>query len=136
MLIFFYQFFFFLSIFFFLSFFFSQFFLLFFLSIFFLLFFFINFFYYFFLIIFFLFFQIIQCLDERWIGLTINTINFSKAFMTFLDDALKLPTTDSKIFVDDILYDIFYAQLKHLENSLSSGKYKAEVTDFQNKIEI
>jgi len=74
--------------------------------------------------------------DERWIGLTINTINFSKAFMTFLDDALKLPTTDSKIFVDDILYDIFYAQLKHLENSLSSGKYKAEVTDFQNKIEI
>lgn len=66
-------------------------------------------------------------LDERWLSLTNNTVNFSKAFMTFLEDALKLPTADSKIFVDDILHDIFFAQLKHLENSLSSGKYKAEV---------
>jgi len=69
----------------------------------------------------------VQFLDERWLSLTNNTINFSKAFITFLDDALKLPTADSKILVDDILHDIFFAQLKHLENSLSSGKYKTEV---------
>jgi len=69
--------------------------------------------------------------DERWLSLTNNTINFSKAFITFLDDALKLPTADSKTFVDDILHDIFFAQLKHFENSLSSGKYKAEAKFIQ-----
>ena len=47
--------------------------------------------------------------------------------MTFLDDALKMPSADSNIFVDEILHDIFQAQLKHLENSLRSGKYKGEV---------
>ena len=49
--------------------------------------------------------------------------------MTFLDDALKLPSADSNIFVDEILHDIFQAQLKHVENSLRSGKYKGEVRD-------
>lgn len=47
--------------------------------------------------------------------------------MTFLDDALKMPSADSNIFVDDILLDIFQAQLKHVENSFRSGKYKGEV---------
>jgi len=47
--------------------------------------------------------------------------------LTFLDDALKMPSADSNIFVDEILHDIFQAQLKHLENSLRSGKYKGEV---------
>lgn len=60
-------------------------------------------------------------------ALTSNTINFSKAYLTFLDDALKMPSADSNIFVDEILHDIFQAQLKHLENSLRSGKYKGEV---------
>nr|CAG4636815.1 EOG090X021B [Ceriodaphnia reticulata]SVE72797.1 EOG090X021B [Ceriodaphnia reticulata] len=65
--------------------------------------------------------------DECWVALTSNTINFSKAYLTFLDDALKLPSADSNIFVDEILHDIFQAQLKHVENSLRSGKYKGEV---------
>jgi hypothetical protein len=66
-------------------------------------------------------------LDECWVALTSNTINFSKAYLTFLDDALKMPSADSNIFVDEILHDIFQAQLKHVENSLRSGKYKGEV---------
>nr|SVE85355.1 EOG090X021B [Daphnia pulicaria] len=64
--------------------------------------------------------------DECWVALTSNTINFSKAYLTFLDDALKMPSADSNIFVDEILHDIFQAQLKHVENSLRSGKYKGE----------
>nr|SVE79979.1 EOG090X021B [Daphnia magna] len=64
--------------------------------------------------------------DECWVALTSNTINFSKAYLTFLDDALKMPSADSNIFVDDILLDIFQAQLKHVENSFRSGKYKGE----------
>jgi hypothetical protein len=38
-----------------------------------------------------------------------------------------MPSADSNIFVDEILHDIFQAQLKHVENSLRSGKYKGEV---------
>ncbi|EFX81943.1 hypothetical protein DAPPUDRAFT_195921 [Daphnia pulex] len=64
--------------------------------------------------------------DECWVALTSNTINFSKAYLTFLDDALKMPSADSNIFVDEILHDIFQAQLKHVESSLRSGKYKGE----------
>nr|CAG4641498.1 EOG090X021B [Eurycercus lamellatus] len=64
--------------------------------------------------------------DECWVSLTSNTINFSKAFLTLLDDALKLPSTDSHLFADEILHDIFQAQLKHVEASLRSGKYKSE----------
>lgn len=69
-------------------------------------------------------------IDECWVALTSNSINFSKAYLTFLDDALKLPSADSNLFVDEILHDIFQAQLKHVENSLRSGKYKGEVVTF------
>jgi len=68
--------------------------------------------------------------DECWVSLTSNTINFSKAYLTFLDDALKLWTNDTKIYVDEILHDIFQAQLKHVEVSYRSGKYAAEVLTF------
>ncbi len=74
--------------------------------------------------------------DECWVALTSNTINFSKAYLTFLDDALKLPSADSNIFVDEILHDIFQAQLKHVENSLRSGKYKGEVKNDNVGIEL
>ena len=77
---------------------------------------------------FFLLLLIIPLLDQYWISLTSNTINFTKAYLTFLDDALKLPFADSNIFVDEILNDIFQAQLSHVERSLRSGKYKGEVS--------
>nr|SVE74045.1 EOG090X021B [Daphnia barbata] len=70
--------------------------------------------------------------DECWVALTSNTINFSKAYLTFLDDALKMHSADSNIFVDEILHDIFQAHLKHVENSVRSGKYKGEAK-FINK---
>lgn len=60
-------------------------------------------------------------------ALTSNTINFSKAYLTFLDDVLKLHTDSGNTFIDEILYDIFQAQMKHVENSIRSEKYKAEV---------
>lgn len=66
-------------------------------------------------------------LDQHWVSLTSNTINFSKAYLTFLDDALKLPFRDCHIYVDEILHDIFQAQLLHVDKSLRSGKYKGEV---------
>ena len=66
--------------------------------------------------------------DDCWVSLTSNTISFSKAFLSLLDDALKLPGADGQhLFVDEMLHDIFQAQLRHVESSLKSGKYKAEV---------
>lgn len=46
----------------------------------------------------------------------------------FLDDVLKLSCADSNLVADNILHDVFQAQLKHVENSLRSGKFKNEVS--------
>nr|CAG4638285.1 EOG090X021B [Cyclestheria hislopi] len=70
--------------------------------------------------------------DDCCVLLTSNTINFTKAFLSLLEDAMKLSTNDNNFLIDEILYDIFQAQLKHVENSSRSGKYAAEA-NFINK---
>ena len=61
---------------------------------------------------------------------TVNTANFTKAYLTFLDDALKLWTTDCNILIDELLYEMFQAQLKHVEASQRSGKYAVTEAKF------
>nr|CAG4646074.1 EOG090X021B [Macrothrix elegans] len=64
--------------------------------------------------------------DDCMVSLTSNTINFSKAYLSFLEDVLKLQSRNSNLLVDEILCDIFLAQLKHVDNSLRSERYKGE----------
>lgn len=64
--------------------------------------------------------------DDCWVYLTNNTINFSKAYLTYRDDALKLRTSENGKNIDELLHDILLAQFKHVEASLRSCKYVAE----------
>jgi hypothetical protein len=44
-----------------------------------------------------------------------------------LEDCLRLATPELLYTVDDVLSDVFQAQVLHVEASCSSEKYKAEV---------
>lgn len=66
--------------------------------------------------------------DECWIGLTSNTIYFSKAYLNFVDDALKLHTDEIHSMVEKSLYDIIRAQMKHVEICAKNEKFKNEVS--------
>lgn len=68
--------------------------------------------------------------------MTNNTINFSKAYLTYRDDALKLRTSENGKNIDELLHDILLAQFKHVEASLRSCKYVAEVKDHISMINI
>ncbi|PNF29096.1 Exocyst complex component 8 [Cryptotermes secundus] len=64
---------------------------------------------------------------DCWLGLTSNTVAFSKLYLMLLDDCLRLATPELQYTVDDVLSDVFQAQMLHVEASCSSEKYKAEV---------
>jgi hypothetical protein len=66
---------------------------------------------------------------DCWLGLTCNTVAFSKLYLMFLEDCLRLATPELLYTVDDVLSDVFQAQMIHVEISCSSEKYKAEVWD-------
>lgn len=63
---------------------------------------------------------------ECWINLTTNTIAFSKLYLSLLEDCLRLTTPELQHTVDEVLGDVFHAQLKHVEASLSSEKLQSE----------
>lgn len=67
------------------------------------------------------------CVGDCWLGLTANTVAFSKLYLTLLEDCLRLATPELLYTVDDVLSDVFKAQMLHVEASLSSDKYMAEV---------
>lgn len=62
-----------------------------------------------------------------WLQLTPNTISFTKVFLTLLNDCIKLRTPDLLYTVDEILYDVLEAQVRHYEQSLRS-ETQQEVT--------
>lgn len=64
---------------------------------------------------------------DCWLGLTGNTVAFSKLYLTLLEDCLRLATPELLYTVDEVLSGVFQAQILHVEASLSSDKYKAEV---------
>ncbi|KAJ4432975.1 hypothetical protein ANN_15232 [Periplaneta americana] len=63
---------------------------------------------------------------DCWLGLTGNTVAFSKLYLTLLEDCLRLATPELLYTVDEVLGDVFQAQMLHVEASLSSDKYKTE----------
>ena len=64
---------------------------------------------------------------DCWIGLTGNTVAFSKLYLTLLEDCLRLATPELLFTVDEVLGDVFQAQMIHVKASLTSDKYKPEV---------
>lgn len=67
------------------------------------------------------------CIGDCWLGLTANTVAFSKLYLTFLEDCLRLATPELLYTVDEVLSDVFKAQMLHVEASLSNDKYVVEV---------
>lgn len=59
--------------------------------------------------------------------LTPNVLSFVKLFMSLLDDCLKLYTSELLYTIDEILYDVYDAQLRYVEQSLQS-EMQQEVT--------
>jgi len=70
---------------------------------------------------------LLVCIGDCWLGLTANTVAFSKLYLTFLEDCLRLATPELLYTVDEVLSDVFKAQMLHVEASLSSHKYVVEV---------
>lgn len=69
--------------------------------------------------------------DECWISLTSNTIYFSKAFLNFVDDVLKMHTPETHALIVEIIVDIFRTHLKHVSASLNNDKFKTEIKFIQ-----
>jgi hypothetical protein len=59
---------------------------------------------------------------DTWIQLTNNTIVFTKLFLMLLNDCLRLQTTELLHTINDVLYDVFEAQIRHVEASLRNEK--------------
>lgn len=55
---------------------------------------------------------------DTWIQLTASTLSFTKMFLTLLEDCMRLKTTELIYTIDETLYSVFEAQIKHMENSL------------------
>ncbi|KAI4465414.1 exocyst complex component 8 [Holotrichia oblita] len=59
---------------------------------------------------------------DYWLQLTTNTVSFTKLFLKFLDDCLKLQTADLLHIIDETMYFVYEAQIKHVEYSLKNEK--------------
>ncbi|RZB39025.1 exocyst complex component 8, partial [Asbolus verrucosus] len=55
---------------------------------------------------------------DIWIQLTSNTVVFTKSYLILLDDCLRLKTTELLYTINEVLYDVFEAQIRHIEASL------------------
>lgn len=55
---------------------------------------------------------------DTWIQLTASTLSFTKMFLTLLEDCMRLKTTELIYTIDETLYSVFEAQIRHTENSL------------------
>nr|XP_023022434.1 exocyst complex component 8 [Leptinotarsa decemlineata] len=55
---------------------------------------------------------------DTWLQLTPSTLAFTKMFLLFLNDCLKLKTNELMFTIDEMLYSVFEAQVRHNENSL------------------
>ncbi|GLH13582.1 Exocyst complex component 8 [Gryllus bimaculatus] len=63
---------------------------------------------------------------ECWINLTSNTVAFCKLYLALVEDCLCLATAELLYTIDEVLGDVFHAQLKHVEASLKNDKLRSE----------
>lgn len=59
---------------------------------------------------------------ESWIVLSASTVAFTRQYLSLLEDCLRLCTTELAHTVDQVLTDVFGAQLSHVEVNLQSDK--------------
>ncbi|KAK5645988.1 hypothetical protein RI129_004452 [Pyrocoelia pectoralis] len=55
---------------------------------------------------------------DCWLQLTQNTLSFTKLFLILLEDCLKLQTAELIYTIDEALFDVLDAQIKHIALSL------------------
>lgn len=64
---------------------------------------------------------------DTWIHLTNNTVVFTKLYLILLNDCLRLETTELLYTINEVLYEVFEAQVRHVEASLRNES-QLEVT--------
>ncbi|MPC96541.1 Exocyst complex component 8 [Portunus trituberculatus] len=67
-------------------------------------------------------------MDELCVGLTDNTVQFSRAFLSYLEDMLRLFWPETERLINESLTAIFSAQLRHCQVSLTEPLFKNEVS--------
>lgn len=55
---------------------------------------------------------------------------FTKTFLTLLNDCLKMRTTELIYTIDEILYNVYEAQIKYIENILRN-ELNLEVSKYE-----
>lgn len=70
---------------------------------------------------------LIEFLGDTWIQITSSNLAFTKMFFLLLDDCMKLKTTELLHTIDETLYEVFDAQIKHNETYLR-GEMNQEVS--------
>ncbi|CAI9734539.1 Hypothetical predicted protein [Octopus vulgaris] len=66
--------------------------------------------------------------DDCFVNLTINTVQFTKTTLIFVDDTLKMYTPDLGVFINNAIADIFKAHILHIQNSLKRAKFAKDQT--------
>ena len=57
-------------------------------------------------------------------------IQFSRAFLSYLDDVLKLLWPETKTLIDESLASIIAAEIKHCKTSMNDSLFVNEVRPF------
>lgn len=65
--------------------------------------------------------------DELSVGLTNNSIQFSRAFLGYLEDVLRLYWPETEHLINESLTALFSAQLRHCKSSVDEPLFKNEV---------
>jgi len=65
--------------------------------------------------------------DECMTYLTANTIQFSRSYLSFCDDLLKVYTANRHHLITSAFTDIFSAHVNSLQKAASADKFKQEV---------
>ena len=59
---------------------------------------------------------------ESWIALSTSTVALTRQYLSLMEDCLRLCTSELTRIVDQVLSDVFSAQLVHLESNLKNEK--------------
>ncbi|XP_023224533.1 exocyst complex component 8-like [Centruroides sculpturatus] len=65
--------------------------------------------------------------NECFVTLTTNTTAFSKAYLNFVDNLLKIYAPSVCNLISEALYVTFRAQLQHIENSIRDSRYSNDI---------
>lgn len=65
---------------------------------------------------------------DCWLELTGNTVAFTRLYLSLLNDGLRLSNEDICHTLDKVLYDVLFAQLKHVALSLRTEKLQSQKT--------